>query len=136
MSDTTRLLELLAGLLVAIGAGFMLAAFLAGRRTASDIPSELLRRWRLITAFMAFFLAGYILFAVALLLNVPIPEALVAGTVFFGGAVFVFLVVDLTRRTLRRVKEAEQDLRNLTESLERQVADRARAAERRASATA
>ncbi|HSR47338.1 MAG TPA: GAF domain-containing protein [Anaerolineales bacterium] len=132
MSDTTRLLELLAGLLVAIGAGFMLAAFLAGRRTASDIPSELLRRWRLITAFMAFFLAGYILFAVALLLNVPIPEALVAGTVFFGGAVFVFLVVDLTRRTLRRVKEAEQDLRNLTESLERQVADRARAAERRA----
>lgn len=129
--DTTRVIELLAGLLVIAGAGFMVAAIVAGRGATADIPPELARRWRLITGLMVFFLIGYFLFAAIILLRVPVPETFVAAAVFLGGAVFVFAVTDLTRRTIRRVKTAEAELRQVNESLERQVEERVRGAERR-----
>ena len=130
--DTARVVELLAGLLVVVGSGFMLAALLAGRKTAVDIPTELSRPWRLVSGLMVFFLAGYVLFGAIILLRVPIPETVVAGAVFLGGAIFVYVVINLTRRTVRRVRSAEEELRGLNESLEQQMAERSRAAERRA----
>jgi GAF domain-containing protein len=129
--DTARAIELLAVLLVVAGSAFMVAAITTGRRAAADIPPELSRRWRLITGLMLFFLIGYLLFAAILVLRVPIPGTFVAGAVFLGGAVFVYAVTDLTRRTMRRGKTAEEDLRQMNESLERQVAERMRGAERR-----
>jgi GAF domain-containing protein len=129
--DTARAIELLAVLLVVAGSAFMVAAITTGRRAAADIPPELSRRWRLITGLMLFFLIGYLLFAAIIVLRVPIPGTFVAGAVFLGGAVFVYAVTDLTRRTMRRGKTAEEDLRQMNESLERQVAERMRGAERR-----
>jgi GAF domain-containing protein len=129
--DAMRAVELLGGLLVVAGAGFLVASIAAGRRTAPDIPQDLSRRWRWIAGMMAFFLIGYLVFAAVILLSIPVPETLVAGAVFFGGAVFVYLVIDLTRRTVQRVKTVELSFRELNQTLEQQVADRARAAERR-----
>jgi len=131
MSETARSVELLAGLLVVIGSGFMVAAIASGRRTAPDIPSGLSSSWRLITGLMVFFLVGYILFAAIILLSVPVPATLVAGAVFLGGAVFVYVVMNLTRRTVRQARADEEGLRKLNESLERQVTERTHGAERR-----
>lgn len=130
--DTARVIELVGALLVAGGAAFMLAAIATERRTARDIPPDLRRPWRWITGLMVFFLAGYLLFAAIILLRVPIPETPVAGAVFLGGAIFVFLVINLTRRTVQRARSAEDELRALNESLEQQVAERSHAIERRA----
>jgi GAF domain-containing protein len=129
--DTARAIELLAVLLVVAGSAFMVASIATGRRAAADIPPELARRWRLITGLMVFFLVGYLFLAAIIVLRVPIPETFVAGAVFLGGSVFVYTMTDLARRTFRRGKTAEEDLRRVNESLERQVAERMRGADRR-----
>ena len=110
---TARLFELIAAALVVAGTVFMAAAILAGRRFRGEVPPALARRWRWMTALMVFFLGGYLLFLVLLLASAPVPKELLSGAVFLGGAVFVYAMVDLSSRTIRRSREAEEDLRAL-----------------------
>lgn len=128
--ETARTIQLIAGLLALCGAAFLTAAIVRGRRTAADIPRELSRRWRLMTGLMVFFLAGYLFFVAIIVRGVHMAEEIVTGTVFFGGAIFVYVVIDLTGRAIRRIRAAEDDLRGLNESLERRVTERTQALRR------
>jgi len=112
--------------LVLIGAGFMLAAIVLGGKARSDVPAELRKRWRVITALMIFFLFGYLLFIVILIGDFRLPTELVTGVVFFGGALFVLLVIKLSRITVQRMKLAEKKLLNVNEDLEQRVVERTR----------
>lgn len=112
--------------LMLVGAVFMAAAIIHGRKIRTDVPAELQRKWRTLISFMIFFLAGYVLFAVVLLGNLKLPQELVTSPIFFVGAIFVFIVVSLTRSTIGRMKEAEENLRLLNESLELKIEERNR----------
>jgi len=96
--------------LVLVGAGFLSAAFLMSFRSTASVPAELRGRWRFLSHLIVFFVAGY---AVFLFRRLPVRGAseLLPAAVFFGGAVFVFLVIGLTRRTIARLA-AEREKSN------------------------
>lgn len=96
--------------LVLVGACFLLAAALMVFRISRDVPDELLKRWAIMTWFVFFFLGGYLFYFVLLALRVPFPAALVTGVILFGGALFVFLVIHLSRYTIGKTRESEQRL--------------------------
>jgi len=75
---------------------------------------------------MFFFLAGYLAFLIILVNHITFPTEVVTGPVFLGGAFFVFIVINLTREVIRRVKAAEENLKLLNDSLEQRVAERTR----------
>jgi signal transduction histidine kinase len=109
-----------------VSAVFMAAAIIHGRKIRASVPAELQWKWRTLISFMIFFLVGYVLFAAVLLGNLKLPRELVTSPIFFVGAIFVFIVVSLTRSTIGRMKEAEENLRLLNETLELNVAERNR----------
>gem|GEM_PF-553513 len=110
-------LQLLAILLVLPGAAFLLASGLLTLKVAKEVPAPFLNRWRMLTALIFFFLAGYLLFLVIQFSPLTLPAEAVTSAVFFGGAVFVLLVITLARTTIRQVTEAEQHLEHLNLSL-------------------
>jgi signal transduction histidine kinase len=119
-------LAVISSSLVLLGAVFMTAAIIHARKIRTRVPAELQRQWLVVISFMIFFLAGYVLFAAILLGNLQLPHELVTCPIFLGGAIFVFLVVSLTRSTIGRMKAAEEKLRLLNESLEQKVEERTR----------
>jgi signal transduction histidine kinase len=119
-------IAVISGSLVLLGAAFMTAAIIHARKIRARVPAELQRQWLAVISFMIFFLAGYVLFAAILLGNLQLPHELVTSPIFLGGAIFVFLVVRLTRSTIGRMKAAEEKLRLLNESLEQKVEERTR----------
>jgi len=124
--DTYTTINIVSSLVVLCGAFLMLSAMLAGKKMQRHIPHELLGRWRFMTMLMQFFLAGYLLFFIILVSKFSIPTELITVPVFLGGAIFVFIVIKLTRDTVKKVGQAEEDLRLFNESLERRVGDRTR----------
>ncbi len=124
--DTYANVNSAAGLVVLCGAFIMLSAIIAGQKMKRHIPDELLGRWRFMTKLMKFFLAGYVLLFIILVSRFSIPTELITAPVFLGGAIFVFMMIKLTRDTIRKVGQAEENLRLFNESLERRVGDRTR----------
>jgi PAS domain S-box-containing protein len=117
-------IELVTSILVLTGALFMGAAILRGRKIGRHVPPALQQRWRVMVVLMLFFLAGYLSLIVVLTSSVALPTEVISGPVFLAGAVFVFIVISLTRETVSRIKSTEEDLRLLNESLEQRVAER------------
>ncbi|MBI5559244.1 MAG: diguanylate cyclase [Deltaproteobacteria bacterium] len=111
-------------ILILIGAGFMFASVIFSLKMLQSVPSTFLNRWRVLTALMLFFLLGYLTFIVAQLKRLPLPAELVAGVVFLAGAVFVFLIINLTRNTVAKIREGEQLLRTARDQLEIRVEQR------------
>lgn len=112
--------------MVLCGALFMLAAVLAGQKMKRHIPDALHGRWGFMTVLMQFFLVGYLLFFIILVSKLTIPTELITAPVFLGGAIFVFIVIKLTQETVKKIREAEEHLQALNESLEQRVGDRTR----------
>jgi HD-GYP domain-containing protein (c-di-GMP phosphodiesterase class II) len=104
---------------VLCGTGFLLAAIIAGRRGYRYVPPDLRSKWLLLTNFMLFFLVGYVLFMLILVAGLPFPLEPVAGSVFLAGAIFVFMVINLSLRTIRRVRESEEDIIRINQELSR-----------------
>ena len=119
-------LALATSVLVLFGAALMFTAILRGRKIPSIVPPELQRRWRMMVALMLFFLVGYICLFIILVKRLTLPIELITGPVFMGGAFFVFIVIDLTRGTISRIRSAEEELRLTNASLEQRVIERTR----------
>ncbi len=117
-------IEIVVSLMVLCGALFMSVAIILGERTRGHIPHEVQRRWRVMLVLMVFFLLGYLAFLTLLVTRLRFPVELVTGTVFLGGAVFVYIVINLTRETITRIKTAEENLKELNETLEDRIAER------------
>ncbi|MCK9419026.1 MAG: PAS domain S-box protein [Nitrospirae bacterium] len=116
-----NVVEIVTGLLVLCGVLFMFVAILRGEKTKEYIPREVLRRWRVMILLMVFFLTGYLAFLTVLVGRIRFPLELVTGLVFLGGAVFVYIVISLTRDTIARIKNAEENLKELNETLENRI---------------
>jgi PAS domain S-box-containing protein len=106
MSD----IALLTTLVVLLGAAFMAAAILQGGKIRGSVPQVLKSRWCMMIGLMIFFLIGYLLLVVIFIARLSLPTEMITGPIFLGGAVFVFIVINLTRDTINRMKEAEEKL--------------------------
>lgn len=111
-------------ILVLIGATFLLASIYLGLKMFVDLPLIFVRKWKILIGFIAFFCLGYLSFIAILVIQLPLPVELVTGAVFFGGAIFVFLVLNLTRQTIATLSKSEQQLQEANETLELRVEER------------
>jgi PAS domain S-box-containing protein len=111
-------------LMVLCGAIFLTLSFLPARKIWGNVSGPLRRKWLVILNLMSFFLLGYLFFNVVLVFNLPFPVELVTGGVFLGGAVFVFIIVNLSQTTITLQHNAEKAVKVLNESLELRVAER------------
>jgi PAS domain S-box-containing protein len=116
----------ISGVLVLAGALFLLAGIAIANRLRHKVPPELRGRWKAILSLMVFFLLGYFSFVAVLPIGSGFPLELISGAVFFGGAVFVFIVINLSRETVGRMQAAKEDLRRMNESLEQRIEERTR----------
>lgn len=112
---------LIPGLLLLCGA---MALSLQLRR---EVPHGLLRHWTFLSLFIFAFLAGYFVFFLLLVLGVPYPVEPFVSLVFFGGVLFVFLVLHLSRYTVKKTREAELALAGRNRELELEVRSRKKA---------
>jgi len=117
-------IHILSILLVLVGALFMAASIKLSLRTRRKVPSTLQGRWKILTCLMFFFLGGYLTFLVIQIRQLNIPIELITGIVFFGGALFVFLITNLTKRTVSKIRHGEKLLQNAHDQLEIRVEQR------------
>ena len=92
------------------GALFLLASGFMSRRLTREVPPNLLGRWRALTLLVYFFFWGYVFFLLIQVRGILFPLEIVSGAIFFGGAIFVFLVIGLSRFTIRKTRESEMQL--------------------------
>ncbi|RII29760.1 MAG: hypothetical protein CXR30_10615 [Geobacter sp.] len=111
-------------IMVLIGAAFLLLSFLPVRNIWGNVSGKLRRQWLFILNLMAFFLLGYLFFDVVLFFNLPIPLELVTSGVFLGGALFVFIIINISLHTISAQQKAEEDINSINQSLEQRVAER------------
>jgi len=112
--------------MIFIGAGFMLTSIVLSLKMLSGLPDLFRKQWAILTAFMSFFLFGYLGFIFVQLAKIPLPSELITGAVFLGGAFFVFLVIRLTRQTIKDILNKEEQLKKVNQKLEQRVEERTR----------
>ena len=110
--------------MVSVGAVFMLCSIIIAVAMLPRLSRYYKPRWTILTVFKGFFLFGYLVFIVILVLDLRLPVELVTGVVFLGGACFVFLVIGLSKRTILDLTDNEEALEELNRSLEDKVAQR------------
>ena len=108
---------LLSILLVLPGTALLLASIIMSLGTNKSLPQLLHRRWYAMSGLMVFFLVGYFSFLVIQITGIRFPLELVTSAVFLGGSIFVFLVMRLTRITIQRITESEQEVSRVNQKL-------------------
>jgi PAS domain S-box-containing protein len=98
-------------LMVLIGALFLSLTLPSAGKIRGNVEGRLRGKWLVIVCLIVFFLLGYLFFDLLLIFNLPFPVELVTGAVFLGGAVFVFLIISISRSTVTARQKAEEALR-------------------------
>lgn len=109
--------QIISLIFVVPGALFLLASGFMSRWLAREVPRNLLGRWRALTMLIYFFFWGYLLFLLIQMRGIPFPLEIVTGAIFLGGAIFVFLIIGLSRFTIRKTRESEVQLLAVNETL-------------------
>ncbi len=107
-------------ILIAAGCLFLFRSLVTGRKICSEVLPELQFRWNLLVSLMAFFIGGYILVAYTLLSQPVYPLPLLTGSIFLAGSIFVYLVIVLSRETLRLLHRREQEVEQSADRILRQ----------------
>lgn len=105
--------KLIAILLVSAGAVFLLSSFVH-RKHLCNSSSKQQNGWQLLFILNVFFLIGYLVFLIELFSTEMITVYhLVVTTIFFGGGLFVNMVMRMSAATVMQIKQiAEQDRHN------------------------
>jgi PAS domain S-box-containing protein len=98
-------------LMVLIGAVFLSLSLPSAGKIRGNVESQLHGKWLVIISILSFILLGYLFFDLVLIFNLPFPVELVTGGVFLGGAVLVFMVINIFRSTVTARQKAEEALR-------------------------
>jgi PAS domain S-box-containing protein len=98
-------------LMVLIGAMFLFLSLPPAVKIRGSVEGRLRGKWLVIVSLIVFFLLGYLFFDLVLIFNLTFPVELVTGAVFLCGAVFVFMVINISRSTVTARQKAEEALR-------------------------
>ena len=93
-------------ILILIGVVLMLFGIINTLRIIRFLEKN--KHWKTLLLLMMFFLFGYLLFIICLLLNISIFGNLLVGFVFLFGALFVLLVVKISLRTVKDILKVEK----------------------------
>ncbi len=115
--------NVICSILIIAGALFLLISIKLSNKINEIVLPELGRQWRFMKQLMNFFLVGYLLFLAVLFIDIEIPANLLTGIIFFGGALFVYIVVNLSKNTISRVNHSENELKVLNDELTSKNAD-------------
>ena len=139
---------IISSVLVAIGSSFMFFSILRAKRILGIVPEQLIKKWFFVICLMIFFLFGYIFFIYVLISQSRFPIEVITSAVFFGGAIYVYTVINISRTTISTIREKEMkileakdrleievekrtaQLREVNEQLRKELVDRRRAEER------
>lgn len=97
--------------MVFIGAVFLLLSFPPAIKISRKLIGQVRRQWLVILYLMGFFVSGYIFFDIILISHLSFPLELVTGGVFLGGAVFVYIIINLSLSTVAALQKAEEAIR-------------------------
>lgn len=101
------------------GIFFMLAALIMSLKMHSLLPEASQRKWRMMSILLAFFSCGYIFYLILQVLQFNFPLEIITSSVFFGGSLYVFLVVNMTQETIRKIRKSEEETRKANKALTR-----------------
>ena len=110
-------LQILIIIAVTAGAAFLGASLYLHLRAGRHIPAEIRPKWQLMASLMAFFLAGYLFFLFVRIEDLSFPLEVLTAAIFFGGALFVFVVTRITLKALAQIVGHEQELQAINEEL-------------------
>ncbi|OQX00009.1 MAG: hypothetical protein BWK74_00820 [Desulfobacteraceae bacterium A6] len=101
-------IKILSIIMVLIGATFLFLSFSPAMKIWRNLSGRVRRKWLIIIYLMGFFILGHLAFAVILISNLPLPLELVPGGVFLGGAVFVYVIINISLNTVAAQQKAEE----------------------------
>lgn len=99
------------------GAAIMLYSIKRSLGVRAKVPISLRGKWLAIIILMVFFFCGYLFFVGNLMAGGLLPLELVTGTIFMGGAFFVFGVIHISDVSI-------QEIQKKGVALEREIAER------------
>ena len=100
-----HIVSLITILLILAGTLLLAVAVYLGNKARHAVPEELHRRWNVMIMLITFFIVGYITIVIILAGGIQIPAEFVIGPVFFGGALFVLIVINVSREAIGNMTE-------------------------------
>jgi two-component system sensor histidine kinase/response regulator len=97
-------------IMVLIGIVILLLSFSPAIKISRNLKDRVRRKWIIIIYLMGFFIVGYISFDSILIIDYPLPIEPVIGCVFLGGAVFVFIIMNVFQRIISTLQKSEDEL--------------------------
>ncbi len=116
-----NIISLITIILLLAGACLLAVSVYFGSKARSAVPEKLHGRWNVMIMLMMFFLVAYMTIVFILAGGVNRLTDLFIGPIFFGGALFVFIVINVSREAIGNMKAAQEELRRVNESLEHRV---------------
>ncbi len=116
-----NIVSLITIILILAGACLLAVSAYFGNKARRAVPEELHGRWNVMIMLMVFFLVAYITIVFILTGGVDRLTDFFIGPIFFGGALFVFIVINVSREAIGNMKAAQEELRRVNESLEQRV---------------
>lgn len=99
------------------GTFFMIAAFFMGLKMQSVLPEASQRKWLAMSCLLAFFSCGYVFYLVLQIQQFHFPLELITSSVFFGGSLYVFLVIRVTQGAIKKISKSEEETRKANNAL-------------------
>ncbi len=122
--------------LVCVGAVIMAVAIRTSLKINKTVAPEFRGKWSLVTRFMWLFLTGYCAFIIIKLTGIDYFLELITTLVFLCGALFVLLIINLSRETIDQldrnrtvIASVNKNLRATTLDLEKKIQERIQAEE-------
>jgi len=110
--------------MILAGAGFMLTSILLSLKMLPPLPRLFRRQWSILTGLMCFFLLGYIGVILVHSVGIPLPAEFITALVFFGGSIFVFLILRLIRQVITDLINKDTLIQAINQDLEDKVEQR------------
>jgi PAS domain-containing protein len=106
-----------------LGAPIILFAIFMGLQIRKDVSKDLQGKWLAVISFMVFFFICCLLFAFMLLFSGPFSFEVLSGSVFLAGACFMYIIIKITRTTMRNKSMQDRELTMYAEKMAKSIAN-------------